>query len=78
MERDDVKSQITTMTICSGRNENQSLFTQYHNHYVLPAQFYVSYPDVSLSMTRSLSKDVFERRVSTGSGLFGFLNSCYA
>ena len=78
MERDDVKSQITTMTICSGRNENQSLFIQYHNHHVVPAQFYVSYPDVSLSMTRSLSKDVFERRVSTESGLFGFLNSCYA
>ena len=64
--------------ICSGRNENQSLFIQHYNHHVVPAQSYVSHPDVSLSMTRSLSKDVFERCVSTGSGLFGFLNSCYA
>ena len=63
--------------ICSRRNGNQSLLIQY-DHHVVPAQSYVSYPDVSLSMTRSLSKDVFERRVSTGSGLFGFLNSCYA
>ena len=49
-----------------------------HNHHVLPAQSYVSYPVVSLSMAGSLGKDVFERRTSTGSGLFRFLNSCYA
>ena len=76
MVRDDVKSQITTMRICSGRNGNHSLFN--HNHHVLPAQSYVSYPVVSLSMAGSFGKDVFERRTSTGSGLFGFLNSCYA
>ena len=64
------------MTTCSGRNGNHSLFN--HNHHVLPAQSYVSYPDVSLSMTGSLGKDVFERRMTTGSGLLAFLNSCYA
>ena len=44
MERDDVKSQITTMMICGRRNENKSLIIQCHNRDV-------SYPDVSLSMT---------------------------
>ena len=36
--------------ICSRRNGNQSLLIQY-NHHVVPAQSYVSYPDVSLSKT---------------------------
>ena len=54
MVRDDVKSQITTMRICSRRNGNHSLFN--HNHHVLPAQSYVSYPVVSLSMAGSLAK----------------------
>ena len=44
------------MTTCRRRNGNHSLFN--HNHHVLPAQSYVSYPDVSLSMTGSLGKDV--------------------
>ena len=35
MERDDVKSQITTMMICSRRNENNSLFNVSGGHVII-------------------------------------------
>ena len=52
MEKDDVKSQVTTMMICSGRNGNHSLFNVIMDHNASCGnQSYVSYPDVSLSTT---------------------------
>ena len=70
MERDDVKSQITTMMICRRRNSNNSLF----NVIIVMSRT----PCLSIDDNwDQLSKDRFERRTSTGSGLFAFLNSCY-
>ena len=34
MEKDDVKSQVTTMMICNGRNGNRSVFNVIMHHVV--------------------------------------------
>ena len=50
MEKDDVKSQVTTMMICNGRNGNRSLFNVIMHH-VVPSLMSRTQTSLSLSTT---------------------------
>ena len=59
MEKDDVKSQITTMMICSGRNGNHSLFNVIMHHLVPNL---MSRTQTSLSLSLDDNRELKQRR----------------